>query len=590
MANIRDGLRSCNIRSWVELPRNAPTESHFVITEGKDLLDLCKWAAAPEHDFYLCTMTACDERMLEDNVFKLYTLLSGSGSQLVILEHPLDRNTTEYLSFRAAFPAVMPLEQAAKDLLGLTPTNALVEERFWLHAPFPPDLFPLRRNRTIGRLRAMIVGHRSQAKSVTPLPYGVLNLIAGPIHAGIIEAGQFCFHVAGEVVEDLEINLGYKHRGIEQLFETRYLLTTGQELAERGSGDSSFAHSLAYCQAVESLTRESLAPATLYWRGLLLEMERLYNHIGDVGALVHDVAFDLVASEIAVVRERMMRLNQILTGSRLLRGVNHPGGATIRFPERLPEVHNNIRQLTDAFLDLVGKQVIPNPGCRNRFLTTGVLTNAEVREIGATGLPARASGLWQQDFRRRHPTGIYALPDVGRELQLLVEGTILEPSVVARPSDSARQAPVFQSDLHGDAFARLLMRVAEVETSALIIEKLANYLKDLDLVEPLSLGKSFKQALEAADNFEVGLGCVEGWRGDIFYFVMKGPNNTIFRCQPRDPSLFNWPALRQAVIRKENQTQDNKGRARRRTFWENILADFPIINKSFNLSYAGHDG
>ena len=493
MADIRDGLRAYDMRSWVELPRRAPTENHFVIADGRDLLDLCKWAA--DHGYYLCTLTACDERMLEDNVFKLYAVLSGPDGELVILEHSLEPNTTEYLSFRDAFLAAEPLEQAAKDLLGLTPTNALVEERFWLHSPFPSELYPLRRNRTIERLRGLIAGHQPSVEPADSLPEGVVNLIVGPIHAGVIEPGQFRFHIAGEVVEDLEINLGYKHRGIEKLFETNYLLTTGQELAERVSGDSSFAHSMAYCLAVEGLTNQASPEAALCWRGLLLEMERLYNHLGDVGALVHDVAFDLIASEIAVMRELLMRINQQLTGSRLLRGVNHPGGVHIESPGRLPEVCTSIRQITNAFLMLVSKQVIPNPVCRNRYLTTGVLTKTEAKAIGATGLPARASGIWQQDFRSHHPHSVYALPGLGRELRELVAGTILDPALVPRPSDSSRQVPVFRNDLDGDAFARLLVRVAEIETSALIIERLAEHLKKLGEGAPTSLGAGFPASL-----------------------------------------------------------------------------------------------
>ena len=586
MTSIRTGLQELNLRSWVELPRRSAAETHLVLPKGADVLELCHWAA--QKGFYLCTMVACDERMLEDNSFKLYTILSGPNHQLVILEHSLEQDSFQYLSLREHFPGVAPLERAAKDMFGLTPGNAPIDGRFLLHqSPYPSDLYPLRRNRAYPRLCKQIADYQAEGERAAELPYGMLRLVVGPIHAGVIEAGQFSFFVAGEVVEDLSIRLGYKHRGVEKLFETDYMLTTGQQLAECIAGDSTFAHSMAYSQAVESLVDLQLPLAALYWRGLLLEMERLYNHIGDVAALVHDVAYDLIASELAVLRERALRINEALTGHRLLRGVNHPGGVDVRHPERLPDASRDLAQIARQFLGWVNKHVLTNSTCRNRYLTTGILTREEAKGIGATGLPARASGLWDHDFRLRHPEGVYALPTFATGLRDLVQGTFVDPGGNLLPSKSSRTVPVYQADLTGDVYARLLVRVGEVETSAKIIELLANGLKALGNEAPISSGEEFISELQSVDNFETGLGYVEGWRGDIFYTIWKGPGGTIFRCQPRDPSLYNWPALRLAVIRKLQRADNgNRGGSHYR---ENILADFPIINKSFNLSYAAND-
>jgi Ni,Fe-hydrogenase III large subunit len=129
-----------------------------------------------------------------------------------------------------------------------------------------------------------------------------------------------------------------------------------------------------------------------------------------------------------------------------------------------------------------------------------------------------------------------------------------------------------------------------VETSALLIDKLADYMCGIADSKPKCASKTFTRALNNTQDFDVGLGYVEGWRGEVFYFVMKGPNNTIFRCQPRDPSLFNWPALRQAVIRRLIDCRETGSRSDGQCIYENIVADFPVINKSFNLSYAGNDG
>jgi len=577
MSHIRSGIQKTCQKPLLELPRQAVNELHFVVEDSDDLLRLCEWAR--QQNYYLCTMVANDERALTDHAFKLYYVLSAPQENLlIILEHPL-RNPqypTQYVSIRKAFPAVESLEREAHDLVGVSPLEPRMADGFVLHLPYPPRLYPLRLNRPIKKLQEMIKNHVKISAKLARPEEGKLFLPVGPIHAGVIEAGHFQFHVAGEVIEDLTIRLGYKHKGIEKLFQTHHTLESGWELAERISGDSSFAHALAYCQAVEALAGLEPPEPALYWRGLLLEMERLYNHIGDVAALVHDMAFDLVAAEIAILRESVMQLNLGLTGHRLLRGVNRPGGVEFSGAPNLENL-SAVADLTGRFLSL-SKLVLHLPACRERTLTTGILTREEAQDFGATGLAARASGLWEHDFRLKHPQGVYA-----RHPELLddIRATVAQDDV--SPTVHDRSVLVFQEELPGDVFARMALRVAEVETSARIIQRLFTELKKpgsraLRFVEPLT------RALWEAPNFEFGLGFVEGWRGDIFYWVMKGPDNTIFRCKVRDPSLFNWPALRLATIRKPDKT-DPAGKR----YCENILADFPLINKSFNLSYSGHD-
>lgn len=585
MSTIHTAIKETCRGPVIELPRPITERLHFIVEDGGDLVNLCMWAR--QQDYYLCTMVASDERFLEDHVFKIYYVLSASEEELVVLEHPLadPRHPTQYASIRAAFPSVEPLERESFDLFGLSPLDSDVEPGFVLHARYPPEFYPLRPSRSLEKLRERIKRERSRDDGGSPSPSaiahppeGMLVLPVGPIHAGVIEAGHFRFHIAGEVVEDLEIRLGYKHKGIEKLFETEYTLEEGWRLAEKVSGDTSFAHSLAYCEAVEALAGvrlPKLPKQASYWRGLLLELERLYNHIGDVAAIVHDMAFDLLASEIAVLREQVVRLNQRLTGHRLLRGVNRPGGVVLHRTPDLEDIRAHLAGITDRFLSL-SSLVLDMPACRDRSILTGVLTESEAKMCGATGLAARASGLWEQDFRLKHPRGVYSMLELRHEIC----ATVVPDNNVSLAN--TRRVPVFLKDLRGDVFARLALRVAEVETSARIIGRLAKELDEFDLdeptlMEPLELTK----ALRATPNFEFGLGYAEGWRGDIVYWVMKGPNNTILRCKVRDPSLFNWPALRLAVVRK--QKLDRQG------YWENILADFPLINKSFNLSYSGHD-
>jgi Ni,Fe-hydrogenase III large subunit len=405
----------------------------------------------------------------------------------------------------------------------------------------------------------------------------MVRQVVGPIHAAIIEAGQFRFDGAGELVERMTIRHGYKHRGVEKLFETQYTLDDGWKLAERVAGDASFSHALAYCQAVESLASIEVPDLALYWRGLFLELERIYSHIGTATILVHDIVLDLIASDMAVLRERCLRLNRQLAGHRLLRGINRVGGVAFERTIDLRAARQELRALTTDFLKL-GATILKKQSCRDRLMDIGVLTYDEVQASGATGLMARAAGLRDQDIRLRHPQGIYALrPDLRAEIRATIARS------ERRSSATGRRVPIFESDLRGDVFTRLALRVAEVETSWNIIERLIDHLESVDPDQPrIVAADQVAQALQRAHNFDFGLGYAESARGDICYWVMKGPDNTILRCKVRDPSVFNWHAFHLAVI----PTITSEGRHTE----ENILPDFPLINRSCDLSYAGRDG
>ncbi|MCL5994985.1 MAG: NADH-quinone oxidoreductase subunit C [Chloroflexi bacterium] len=595
MASIHSGIReTCRAPNAVtELPRRAPNETHFVFENGEDLVRLCQWAK--QESYHLCTLVVTDERQLEDNAFKVWYVLHSAQQELVILEYALQdsRQPFSFPSIQATFPCVELLEREVFDLFGVSPLDRMMTGGAVLHAPYPDELHPLWANKSQAALKARInsqAARQPDAPGREHLPAGMFYLPVGPIHAGVIEAGHFRFHVAGEVIEDLDLVLGYKHKGIEKLFETRYTLDTGWELAERVSGDSSFAHSMAYCQAVESLASIELPETVHLWRALFLELERIYNHITDVSALAQDMAFDLAASDIAVLRERIVRLNADLTGHRLLRKVNFPGGVVLNSVPNLDAIKSTVTEVTRTFLGL-GKMVMDLAACRNRMITTGKLTKCEAEKFGATGLVARASGLCDHDLRLKLPFGAYASME---ELRRLVSATVAIPEALQKPWAN-RGMPVFDGDLIGDVLARFVIRVAEVETSANIIRLLLDRMRSSPSfyaeVSPQrrpAYERRMVESLRHVQNYEFGLGYVEGWRGDIFYWVMKGPGDTIFRCKVRDPSVFNWPAMRLAIVRKRNEgdAYDPSGPP----CWENILADFPLINKSFNLSYAGNDG
>lgn len=572
---IDQGLRSLSSGEFVELPRAAANQRHFFVRKPEALRSLLSWAN--DQGYYLCDLFATDDRLLVERTFKLYYILSSGvegEDELVVLEHPLeDPYRGLFASVADLFPNATPLEREVTDMFGLRVQDhngeASPRTAFLLHeGVYPTEFYPLRRRRTLAALQERL-------KECSPerrpwhfsLPEGMLIVPVGPIHAGIIEAGHFPFHVAGEVVEKLPIRLGYKHRGVEKLFETHYTLTNGWELAEKVSGDTAVAHAIAYCQAVEDLAQITLPPVVHQWRALFLELERIYNHISDMGLLATGLAYERAAAPLATLRELFVHfVNREVSGHRFLRGLNYPGG--VRPPQA--EVLNNLPQRLEAIVEEAldwGKVLLETSACRARMLDTGILTQAEARY--ATGFPARASGWIKHDFRRRHPTPAYQASSI----QECLEETITPED---KPSD--RLVPIYPHALKGDVFARLAIRVAETETSLNIVRQL---IEELKAVSSASVKGNLAKRLARIPEMAMGIGYAEGWRGDVMYVIFKGPGNSIARCQLRDPSTFNWHVFAKAVIRKPSTQNDE--------YLENILADFPLINKSFNLSYAGHD-
>lgn len=604
--------------NWEARYRWEFNQDHLVFSRGTEknlegdhqqLLKVCE--QLKQNEAYLVTIVATDERELEDGCFKLYYVFSHEvEDQFLILEYPIQKYDSSkysnleqllaryledgriYLSIRNVFSAAASFEREIFDLFGLvailineaetiSPTDPLsnkVASNFLLHNPYPPQLAPLETSKRIEDIKKKNEEYaapifQSNKSEVDEVLYSV-----GPIHAGIIEAGHFSFHIAGEIVDDVDIQLGYKHKGIEKLFQSKFSLLDGWRLAEKVSGDSSFSHSLAYCHAIEALARIKIPSNAIWLRGLFLELERLYNHIGDSAALAHDVAFDIVSSEIAVIREYLVRMNAELTGHRLLRGVNRPGGLvlsrrTVALDEEylnklLQKASNNkyatLKSLLEQFHEL-GALLLRTPAFRDRALNTGTLQKDLANKLGATGLVARASGIQQRDFRFNHPFGVYLIEHRLREI------------VKIRITDQEKQElPTLR--MSGDVFSRLEMRLHEVDTSMQVILEIFKNLyiaPDDELLAPY-----VEDSVRRAENFDFALGYVEGWRGDIVYWIMKDRFNKIFRCKVRDPSFINWPALREAVKPDDPERKDETG---------NILTDFPIINKSFNLSYSGHD-
>jgi Ni,Fe-hydrogenase III large subunit len=356
---------------------------------------------------------------------------------------------------------------------------------------------------------------------------GVCEVAVGPVHAGIIEPGHFRFSVVGDTVLHLELRHFYTHKGTEKLFEGAPVLSAPM-LAESVSGDNCFAHAVAYSQAIESAYGVEPPPRAQALRMVGLELERMLAHIGDVGAMCGDVGFTVPATYTARIKESLLRVSTRGIGTRFWRGLSVPGGMRHDLSDDgAVELRRAVAEAARDFAE-IAKIILDTPSVQNRFEATGILTADAVRDLAVVGPVARASGA-KSDVRRDHPYGRY------REI--------------------AVEVPHFH---YGDVHARARIRIEETRISAALIA---------DALAALPSGSSLVPVAAGADG--EGLSAVESPRGELLYWI-RIRDGRVARCHIKSPSFQNWPAVPHAMP-------------------GNIIADFPLINKSFNLSYSGCD-
>ncbi len=351
----------------------------------------------------------------------------------------------------------------------------------------------------------------------------------GPVHAGIIEPGHFRFTASGETVVRLEERLGYVHKGIERLMAGADL-SHAVKLAGRVSGDSAVAYQLAFSRAAEKALDIKVPPRAHWLRALMAELERIANHFGDIGAICNDAAFSLMLAHCGVLRERVLRAADACFGHRLMRDLIVPGGVKA-------DIGGAEAGILRALLEKLQKDFPPlvrlydnTPTLLERTVGTGILRPRLARQYAAGGYIGRASG---RDFDARRMAGYSPYEELNFEVPVRVD-----------------------SDVH----ARVWIRILEVQQSLALIGQILNSLPEGEIaadVPPVSASCE-------------GFALVEGFRGDIFVWLALGEDGRVRRCHLRDPSWFQWPLLEAAI----------EG---------NIVADFPLCNKSFNCSYSGHD-
>ncbi len=450
---------------------------------------LCSWFGVPEGDAVcLCAVLAFDA----DN-----TLAVGRSTSL----------TGSYPSLTIEHPQAHLFEREVWEQHGLTPEGH-------------PWLKPVRR--TNGDTPANEPFFRVDGPEIH-------EVAVGPVHAGIIEPGHFRFQCAGEEVLHLEVALGYQHRGIEEALKDGPYRATMVQM-ETIAGDSSIAHASAYAMVIEALA-ETEAPLQAQWvRTIALELERLANHTGDIGALAGDVAFLPTQSACGKIRGDFLNLTAMICGNRFGRALVRPGG--VRHDLDAARTSELTRRLTTALADTAqaAAWLWDSASVRARFENVGVVSQKQASEIGLVGPAARACGL-VRDVRYDHPAGWHRFA---------------QAAVAVWPG--------------GDVFARARVRTLEIQRSGdLILDQLASRPDGELFVVP---------APPAPDTLAVAL--VEGWRGEVCHVALTDASGRFRKYKITDPSFHNWSGLVLAL----------RGTA---------ISDFPICNKSFNLSYCGHD-
>ena len=464
-----------------------------------------------------------EDRRSDQDGFRLCVVLE-LGERLLVVEHRMHSDAPSYPDLSAIFPSAARLQRATFDLLGIHALGG--DSRPWLrHWAWPADTFPLR----AGAVVASDTPPREPYPFIPVTGDGVHEIAVGPVHAGTIEPGHFRFSVVGENVLRLEAHLGYTHKGIEKRLEGM-TLADGIRVAARVSGDSTIAFAWAYAMAAEALTGTVVPPRALALRALLLERERLANHLGDIGGIGNDAGLGFGLVQFSRLKEDLLRVNAEVWSARYPMDALTPGGVHADLtPESATRLLDSMTSL-ERELKVLRAIYDNHAGLQDRFMGAGCVAPALAQELGMVGLAARASGQ-AQDWRASLRTPPYEV--------LAVTPVVCET---------------------GDVAARVEVRFDEAVESLRLCRQLLATLPSGPVRVPLG----------ATCSSGLAIGGVEGWRGPVLVGMRATADGCIARCHPHDPSWHNWPVIEHEIM-------------------GNIVPDFPLINKSFNLSYSGQD-
>ncbi|MBW6440635.1 NADH-quinone oxidoreductase subunit C [Patescibacteria group bacterium] len=473
----------------------------------------------------LMTMTAIDERK-ENNSFKIFYVFGLPGEKFFLVPYLKLQNTEEFPSLVKVIHETSWYEREIMTMFGLQIVGHYYPEKVLLHENWPANVFPLRKDFPWNKKIEM--AHEKSHRFKRVGGEGIYEVPVGPVHAGIIEPGHFRFSMLGEEIINLEPLLGYTHKGSEKLFEV-LPLEKKIALSERISGDSSFGHSLAFCQSLELIGDISAPLRAKYLRVIFAELERIANHFNDIGFIMLDAGFSFGGSNGARLREMIMQINQRLTDSRFLRGVNTIGGVKKEISD-LMEITSKLKEIEKDFKEFINI-ALDSSSLINRLKGTGSMDSQIAKDHGVCGVSAKALGILS-DARINFSYAAYSKLN----LSIAIEK-------------------------EGDVYARFMVRVKEVSSSFSLIYQALN---------ELPAGEIKTSSISNFKKNSLAIGIAEGWRGSIVYFVATDNEGKISRVQARDASFLNWSVLPHVAV-------------------GSVLLDFPLINKSFNLSYSGYD-
>ncbi|MHB8125160.1 MAG: hydrogenase large subunit [Desulfitobacteriaceae bacterium] len=473
--------------------------------------------------FPLLQLTATDNRIPHGYFRLFYSFANDEEKFLIVVSASVEETDPIFPSITDLIPAAHWYELEIRDLFGLDPSGHPEIKRLAVHKDWPKKMYPLRKDFSLVDKVPRTEGQFS-FKNIEG--EGVIQIPVGPIHAGIIEPGHFRFSAVGDSIINLEAKLFYTHRGMEKLSEGKTPFEA-LPLAERICGACSFSHSTSFCQAIEKVSETEVPTRVNFIRTVALELERLYNHIGDVGNICAGVGFAFGTMHGARLKEDIMILNERVFGSRFLRGINTPGGVRRDITaENRDLILVNLAKLEQEFRELACI-LLDSDSFMDRADSTGILSYRIADELHAVGPAARASGV-DRDARRDHPYAAY--------------------------DQVSFKVPVYED---GDVSARFKVRIDETFESIKIIRQV------LELMPEGELSKS----LGVMTPFAYALGITESARGENVHFIMLGQNGTIYRHMIRSASYCNWQVVPWTVP-------------------GNIVPDFPLINKSFELCYS----
>jgi Ni,Fe-hydrogenase III large subunit/Ni,Fe-hydrogenase III component G len=491
------------------------------------IAEACRYACMTLN-FPLVLMFANDERQLTGNFVIYYVFSDRSNGLFLIYKTQVPEKNPVYPSVATEIHSAAAYEREIFDMFGLKAQGHPDMKSLVFHGNWPEGLHPLRKD--FDRrfkppfVKRDIAFTRVQGEGTYEIP-------VGPVHAGIIEPGHFRFSVAGEPIINLEAQLSFVHKGIEKLSEG-VSIEKCFYISERISGDETYSNSLAFCQALEHLSGRDVPLRAKLLRVVFSELERLANHLNDIGFIMMDTGFSFGGASGARLREIVMQWHERLTGSRFLRGMNTIGGVTRGIEDNTRgELLAALEALLLDFNEVVGISE-GSSSLLNRLYGTGKLDRTIAVDHGAVGVAGRAVGI-AHDARREFPYAAY---------------------------DALDFDPVLEEA--GDVRARWTVRIREVRSSLSILRQALEAL-------PMS-GDLCSSGTVSLRPDGLGIGVTEGWRGAIVYLVVTDSEGNVTRVDVRDPSFLSWTVVEYAV----------KG---------NVVPDFPLINKSFNLSYTGYD-